>query len=494
MRQPDGLTRPDDVDLHPGETRVREQQLGGGALQLHRVDRVRGELEPHGGEYRAPDGRIVNAVARYRRALVTVQTMTPVRLAGARSPLAAVCLVLGIALVFGSAVTLFLRENVHDRQGFAVNAVEAFQDEDVANYVGGRLTSQIVAANDGLAPLQGALERLLPTILQSNLARPIIHRAAETVHRRLFDPRGDSYVLDLGNIGNVVEDVLQASGVRAAQDVPSDLEGALVTIAHTRPVSFLVRLAERANVLAYAFPPAAVVLLALGLGLARDRRRAATWMGVGVATSGLLLWIGSRLLTSQTLSRLEGSEVQDAAQGTLDAFLGGIGGWAIVLGAVGAVIAAAAFATFSADEVNARLRTVWRLATTNPNREWLRALRAVALIALGVFVALRRDLAVTVVFAAAGFYLVLIGLSEVVRQLERLSSRAPREPGRPPGHLLPWAIAAVAIAGLVAGLVLVLVSSPGGAGAASPGAPAGERGLAPLERPDGGSRRLTPTM
>ena len=109
------------------------------------------------------------------------------------------------------------------------------------------------------------------------------------------DPRGDSYVLDLGNVGNLVENVLQASGVRAAQDVPSDLDGALVTIAHTRPVSFLVELAERANVLAYAFPPAAVVLLALGLGLARDRRRAATWMGIGVGDLGLLLWIGSRL-------------------------------------------------------------------------------------------------------------------------------------------------------------------------------------------------------
>lgn len=377
-----------------------------------------------------------------------------------RGALAATALVLGLVLVLGGAVSLYLQENVHDRRGFATNAVQAFQDEAVADYAGTQIASQVVAAYEDLIAAQSALEQLLPVVLTSDVATPIIYRAAEDVHATLFDPGGESYVLDLADIGSLVASVLQVRGIAAAESVPTDLRGAFVTIAETEPVALLVRMAERANLLAFVLPPVALALLALSLVLAHNRRRAAVWMGIGVAACGLLLWLGARLLESTTLNRLEDSDVADAARGMLDAFVGGVGGWSLVLGAVGALIAAAAVSAFSTAEVNTRVRVAWRLASATPEREWHRALRAVALVALGAFIAFRRELALTIIFAAAGFYLVLIGLSELVRQLERLSSRTAEAPSGRSRRVVAWAAAAVGVVAVAIAVVLTLSRSP----------------------------------
>lgn len=386
-----------------------------------------------------------------------------------RGALAATSLVLGLLCVFGSAVSLYLRENVHDRRGFAANAVQAFQDKGVANYAGARIATQVVAAYEDLIAAQSTLDQLLPVVLASDVAAPVIYRAAEDVHGTLFDRGGTSYVLDLADIGSLVASVLQVRGIAAAERVPTDLRGAFVTVTETEPVTLLVRMAERASLLAVVLPPVALALLALALALAHNRRRAASWLGVGVAACGLLLWIGARLIESATLSRLEDSDVEDAGKGVLDAFLGGAAGWALVLGAVGVLIAAAAVSAFSGDEVNARVRAAWHLAARTPRREWLRALRALGLVALGAFVAFRHELALAIVFAAAGFYLVLIGLSELVRQLERLSSGdAKARRGR--SRVVALAVAAVGVAAAVAAVALTLVRSPAAEEAAAPAA------------------------
>jgi hypothetical protein len=376
-----------------------------------------------------------------------------------RGALAATSLVLGLVCVFGSAVALYLRDNVHDRRGFAANVVQSFQDEGVASYVGAQVATQVVAAYEDLIAAQSALDQLLPVVLASDVAAPVVYRAAEDVHETLFDPGGDSYVLDLADIGSLVASILQVRGIAAADSVPTDLRGAFVTIAETEPVALLVRMAEKANLLAFVLPPVALALLALCLVLARNRRRAAAWMGIGIGACGLLLWIGAQLIESTTLGRLEDSDIEDAARGVLDAFLGGVGTWALVLGAVGAVIAAAAVSAFSGAEVNARVGAAWRLVTTTPEREWLRALRAVVLVALGLFVAFRHELALTVVFAATGFYLVLIGLSELVRQLELLSSRGAEASGGR-SRIVAWTVAAVGIAAVVVAVVLTLARGP----------------------------------
>jgi hypothetical protein len=371
-------------------------------------------------------------------------------------------------LVFASAVAIYLKENVHDRRGFAANAVQAFQDEGVASYAGTQISAQVVAAYEDLIAAQAALDQVLPIVLASDVAEPIVYRAAEDVHATLFQPGGESYVLDLADIGSLVASILQIRGIAAAERVPTDLRGAFVTIAETEPVALLVRMAEQANLLSFVLPPAALVLLALSLVLAQNRRRAAAWMGVGIAVCGLLLWIGARLLRSATLSRLEDSDIEDAARGVLDAFAGGIGSWAIALGAVGALIAAAAVSAFSGAEVNARIRTAWRTVATTPEHEWQRLLRALALVALGAFVAFRHELALTIVCAAAGFYLVLIGLSELVRQLERLSSRGADAPGARSRRVVPWAVAAVGVVGVAVALALTLTRGPDVAEAAAP--------------------------
>jgi hypothetical protein len=378
----------------------------------------------------------------------------------ARRPLAIALAVAGIVMVLASAIVLLVRENVWDRNGFATNVAEAFQDDAVAAYASSAIVEQVVlGVNEDLIAAQAALEQILPTVLESDAAQPIIYGAAQEVHNTLFAPDTQTHILNLADIGTIAGAFLRFRGVEQANAIPTDLNAAVLSIAETPEVETLVSLAGTANTLSYVLPPVALVLLALAIVAARNRRQVVISIGVGIALSGLLFWVGVKIFESSTLSELD-DEVRDAAAGTLDAFVGGAATWAIVLGAAGALIAAAAASAFSVEEINSRVRDAWRLGASAPKREWIRAVRGLLLVALGVFVVFKRDLALAIVLSALGFYLVLVGLSELVRQVERYSSRS-ADPEQPRDRrVLPWAVGALGVGGAIAALVVILSSSP----------------------------------
>ena len=61
----------------------------------------------------------------------------------------------------------------------------------------------------------------------------------------------------------------------------------------------------------------------------------------------------------------------------------------------------------------------WRIATTEPQRPWLRALRAVALIAAGVLVVVEPSTALTVAAMLAGVVLIQQGAETLLRLIYR---------------------------------------------------------------------------
>jgi hypothetical protein len=376
-----------------------------------------------------------------------------------RHPLAIALAVAGLIMILASTIVLFVRENVWDRDGFATNVVEAFRDDAVATYASSAIVEQVVlGVNEDLIAGQAAIEQILPTVLESDAARPIIYVAAQEVHDTLFAPNTQTHLLNLADIGSIVGAYLRFRGVEQANAVPTDLNAAVLTIAETPEVETLVSLAGTANTLSYVLPPAALVLLALAIVAARNRRQAVIAIGIGIALSGLLFWIGVEIFESSTLSELD-DEVRDAAAGTMKAFVGVAATWAIVLGAAGALIAASAASAFSVEEINSRVRHAWRLGASAPKHEWLRALRGLLLVALGVFVVFKRDLALAIALSAVAFYLVLVGLSELVRQVERYSTRSAGPEPRT-RRILPWAVGALGIGGAITALVILLSSSP----------------------------------
>ncbi len=375
-----------------------------------------------------------------------------------RTILASLAIVAGLACLLAATTTLFVRVNVWDREGFAANAAQALQNEDVRVQLSRQLAAQLVEnGSEDLIAAQPALELLLPDLVGSPVFLPVLRRAAAEMHRTLFARDDGSLVLDLADVGSLLVSFLQIRRPGLVDSFPTNLTGLLVQVTERDDVIALVSTAETVSWMPFVFVPLALALLGGGIAFARDRRRALTATGMGVALVGLVFWVGIDLFRSSQLSGLEGDE-RDAAAGVLDAFVGSAGQWALVLGVAGALLTVAALAAWSTDELNARLRTLWRRAVVTPPGEGIRTFRALLLVALGALVLLRPAIALQIALAAIGFYLVVLGLLELVRQVERVSSRGG---DAMPRRWLPWTFGAIALAAIAVGLAFAFTRSPG---------------------------------
>ncbi len=116
---------------------------------------------------------------------------------------------------------------------------------------------------------------------------------------------------------------------------------------------------------------------------------------------------------------------------------------------------AAAAAALDPEDVEVPQARLRRALLTRPQRAWLRALRGVAAVALGVFVVLSPQVALQLAALLIGAYLVFFGTSELLALLQR------RGVARVDAQRRRWqaltAAATVALAAVAAAVAVVLV-------------------------------------
>ena len=110
--------------------------------------------------------------------------------------------------------------------------------------------------------------------------------------------------------------------------------------------------------------------------------------------------IGTQELTDQ--------DVRDAVAGILDAFIGGLFTWGLVLGLAGFVVAGAA-AALDPDRTSDPVLRLQRVVTRRPESTPGRLVRGVAAVAAGFIFALDWQFAFSVVGLLAGAYLIYFG-------------------------------------------------------------------------------------
>ena len=145
------------------------------------------------------------------------------------------------------------------------------------------------------------------------------------------------------------------------------------------------------------------VALAAGGGaiwLARDRRQAVIRLGVGAVIGGFLLVVALGITRSEVIDTGATSQERDAIGAVWDAFLKDLQTAAWILAACGAVVAAAAASLIRPIDIDLPLRRAYGWIAAEPERSWLRVVRGVALIAVGLVFVLDRDAVIRVVFTA----------------------------------------------------------------------------------------------
>jgi hypothetical protein len=195
-----------------------------------------------------------------------------------------------------------------------------------------------------------------------------------------------------------------------------------------------------------------LLLMAAAIVIAPDRRQTVTRLAQGALAGGVLIVIAYAVARSILVSRVSGSDERDAAGAVFDTFATGLrtAGW--IMAGSGAVVAAAASSLVKPMDVEHAVARAWGWVAREPETTPLKVVRAVGLIALGVWVVLQPWTVVQVVATLAGVYVIFKGVEAILRLVyqepEQRAAPTPAPKRRPRARRIAvLAIVGVLIAG-----------------------------------------------
>jgi hypothetical protein len=367
---------------------------------------------------------------------------------------------------------------------FADRATAALQAPAVRSLVAEKVTDDLVINNAGqLLAARPLIQSVVSSAVGSQAFGNLFRAGVADVHRAVFERDAHTVTLTLSDVGTVAAsalDVLKpslAKQLRAQQRVQlfrDDLGGASTTA---------VRFAGQVRLLAVLLGLLALLAAGGAIAVAPDRRRSITGLGVASAVGGILLVVAWEVGRTLVAGAVAAGEDHDAVIAVWNAFLIDLRTVAWIVAGGGAVIAAASASLLRPVALDAPLRALGRWTVTEPDRRVPKALRAIALIAVGVACVFAHQAVITLLFTAAGVYLIYGGVAVLLGLINqpvsgpgggaRSSADAlDRIPGR---HIAVAALLAIVVCGGAVGLFV-------GSGALSR--------VAPRQAPCDGSRLL----
>lgn len=339
----------------------------------------------------------------------------------ARAYLAAVCSVLGVvALTLGVLLGYAARISFNS-EAFADRVAASLAEPGVAALIADRVTAEVIAKERDLTAFAPLIAGATRSLVASEPFRGIVRRAARTSHEAMMSGRAQRLLLNLSDVGVILHSAL-STHPELAKKIPSQVT-ALVGDSDEAPggamaIDFM-RAARRSRLSALALMIFGAGMCVLGIVLSPSRRMSLFRLGVSLAVIAVGLRLTVRFGGDILALLARDPAVGQAAAGVWHAFLGGFMTWALVLGAIGLVLAAAVNSLFERVKLEEMGGAVWRWLTTPPARtgEWL--LRGVTLLLAGGLISLAPNAALTILAFLAGLVISFIGLREIFRLILR---------------------------------------------------------------------------
>ena len=371
-----------------------------------------------------------------------------------------ILVVLGAILLFAGAVTLYAREEIIDREAFADRAVAALDDEGVRHLVAREIVVNLVdRGSTDLVAARPLLESVVGAIVQTQPFRSVFRRAALEANKVFFVRDRSDTLVNLGDAATVLQFGVRSVSPKLGREIPADIDPELFTLDRDEFAGETLAVADRLRLLGWLLPALALAAFVGSVVLAVERRVAVLRVGVAIAVAGTLLAVSLLILRSSVLAGVVGTdevtdeEVRNAVRGLLDAYLGDLIGWGLLLALLGIVTAGAA-AALDPGDVEAPARRMFERVLARPRTVGGRALRGVAALAVGVGVVLSPTLALQVAAIAGGAYLVFFGVTELLALLGR-AERPDAEAGRRRALAMAGAVGVVAVAAVLVAVVVV---------------------------------------
>jgi hypothetical protein len=379
----------------------------------------------------------------------------------ARGLVVAACIVLLLALVAG-----YVRLTVIDSDQFANRATAALRDDSVKSLIAEKITDDVVLKNEAdLLAARPIIESVASEIVGGRAFTTLFRASVRDVHRAVFNRDKNTVTLTVGDVGTVLAAAVQKLRPSLAKQLEDSGRVSLVKSDIGSASASLARLGHTIRVLALVLLVLFILLAGGAIALSGDRRRTVVELGIGIAAVAVLLIVAYSILRSVAIDHVDGADNRAAAGAVWDAFLSDfrVGAW-IVAGS-GAVIAAAAASLIRPVDIREPLREAFERLTTEPRRPGLRVLRAIGLIAAGVFVIVERDAVVALLITVCGVALIYLGVTALLRLIYRPPAPG-EERAQPVARRLGWLrrhelVPTLAAAAVIAVAIAIFVGTGG---------------------------------
>jgi hypothetical protein len=305
---------------------------------------------------------------------------------------AATLRVVGVALVVVALLLAYANRVIYRPAEFAERAALSLRDPRVAGFVAERIADQAIARRPNLVAVRPVVVGAARAVVASDAFRVLFRTASQKAHELAFSKGTESVVLSLPDFAVLLNGAVSRLDPQMAGRLPSPLGAQLgqdVQRALGAGTLRLLRATSRLRRFA---------LLSLGLGLAslaasvfvlRNRRQALLLAGLAVAAAAIVLYAVPSLVGPLVSARIDEPSLRLAARGVWDAFTERLEVWALVLGAMGLVLAAAASSFASHVEVEQALRRAWDWLHRPSKSQAYQAVRAVVLVGVGLLAIFR---------------------------------------------------------------------------------------------------------
>jgi hypothetical protein len=322
--------------------------------------------------------------------------------------LAAVALLL--AVVSGYATQVLFNSDQ-----FANHATAALDKPEVRSEVSRRITDGVVKAQPDLIAARPVIEGAASAVVGSAAFNNLFRLGVRDVHRAIFNRDKNSVVFTVADIGAILKSVVQTLAPKGSVKIKGT---ANVPILDGHVPGFfgdLARLAQSTRVTTLLLIAFAIVAGGAGFALAPDRRRYVSLVATTIVAGAVVLILAYQIGRSVVLDKVPEPGPKAAAGAVWDTFLQGLRTLLVIVAGAAVILLAALNSVFRPVGLEDRLTTAWQWVTTVPERPRARVLRALALVAVGLFIVLDRNAALDLAVLAAGLYVIYKGVEELLR-------------------------------------------------------------------------------
>ena len=341
-------------------------------------------------------------------------------------------------LLIAATLTAYAWRVVFDSGQFSRRATSALQDPTVREAIANRVTDELVRRHPDLLAARPALESAVSGVVGGDAFGSLFRSGVGDVHRAVLRGDEDTVTLTVRDVGVLAAEALRVLRPELATELEARESAALLDYAFDTD---LVRVANDVRLLAYVLALLAVAAAAALVFLAEDRRAAVARLGFTVLVSGAVIVVAQAVAGVLVLDRFEDPDARAAATAVWDAYLGDLRTTGWLLAGAGAVLAAAARSLIRPVAVEEPLRRVWRAVVTEPGSVRWRAVRGVALVALGVLVIVLPEAVLQLALTLVGVYALYKGLEAILRLVNGPVAE------RPPRRIAVAAVAVVLLMG-----------------------------------------------